>query len=77
MIAPVYYGWTAIPLLPHQHDLVGARLMTPVALHLLETPGRAVRGHQHEVARPLGISEHDHFIAGKEAHASIKGVRLI
>jgi hypothetical protein len=51
--------------------------MTPVAIHLLGTPGRAVRGHQHEVARPLGISVHDRIIVGKEGHASFKGLRLI
>jgi DNA repair protein RadC len=30
-----------------------------------------------EVARPLGISVHDHIIVGKEGHASLKGLRLI
>ncbi len=30
-----------------------------------------------EVARPLGISIHDHIIVGKEGHASFKGLRLI
>ncbi len=30
-----------------------------------------------EVARPLGISLHDHIIVGKEGHASFKGLRLI
>ena len=30
-----------------------------------------------EVARPLGISVHDHIIVGKEGHASFKGLRLI
>jgi DNA repair protein RadC len=30
-----------------------------------------------EVARPLGISVHDHIIVGKEGHASLKGLKLI
>jgi DNA repair protein RadC len=30
-----------------------------------------------EVARPLGISVHDHIIVGKEGHASFEGLRLI
>ncbi|KAB2883195.1 MAG: hypothetical protein F9K38_06390 [Pseudorhodoplanes sp.] len=30
-----------------------------------------------EVARPLGISVHDHLIVGKEGHASFKGMKLI
>jgi DNA repair protein RadC len=30
-----------------------------------------------EVAKPLGISVHDHIIVGKEGHASLKGMRLI
>jgi RadC-like JAB domain len=29
------------------------------------------------VARPLGISVHDHLIVGKDGHASFKGLRLI
>jgi DNA repair protein RadC len=29
------------------------------------------------VARPLGISVHDHVIVGKDGHASLKGLRLI
>jgi DNA repair protein RadC len=30
-----------------------------------------------EMARPLGISVHDHIIVGKEGHASFKGLKLI
>jgi DNA repair protein RadC len=30
-----------------------------------------------EVARPLGISVHDHIVVGKEGHASLKGLKLI
>ena len=30
-----------------------------------------------EIARPLGISVHDHIIVGKNGHASLKGMRLI
>ena len=30
-----------------------------------------------EVAKPLGISLHDHIIVGKDGHASFKGLRLI
>jgi DNA repair protein RadC len=30
-----------------------------------------------EIAKPLGISVHDHIIVGKEGHASLKGMRLI
>ena len=30
-----------------------------------------------EVAKPLGISVHDHIIVGKEGHVSFKGLRLI
>jgi DNA repair protein RadC len=30
-----------------------------------------------EIAKPLGISVHDHIIVGKEGHASFKGLRLI
>ncbi|HEY6258824.1 MAG TPA: DNA repair protein RadC [Xanthobacteraceae bacterium] len=29
------------------------------------------------VAKPLGISVHDHIIVGKQGHASLKGLRLI
>ena len=30
-----------------------------------------------EIAKPLGISVHDHIIVGKNGHASLKGLRLI
>ena len=30
-----------------------------------------------EIAKPLGISVHDHIIVGKEGHASFKGLKLI
>ena len=30
-----------------------------------------------DVAKPLGISVHDHIIVGKEGHASFKGLKLI
>src|SRR5437879_13121158 len=30
-----------------------------------------------DIAAPLGISVHDHIIAGKNGHASLKGMRLI
>jgi DNA repair protein RadC len=30
-----------------------------------------------EIAKPLGISLHDHVIVGKDGHASLKGLRLI
>lgn len=30
-----------------------------------------------EIAKPLGISVHDHIIIGREGHASFKGLRLI
>jgi DNA repair protein RadC len=30
-----------------------------------------------DIAKPLGISVHDHIIVGKEGHASLKGLRLI
>jgi len=30
-----------------------------------------------EVAKPLGITVHDHIIVGKEGHASFKGLKLI
>ncbi|HMM87734.1 RadC family protein [Bradyrhizobium sp.] len=30
-----------------------------------------------EIARPLGISVHDHIIVGKNGHASLKGMKLI
>jgi len=30
-----------------------------------------------DVAKPLGISVHDHIIVGREGHASLKGMRLI
>jgi DNA repair protein RadC len=29
------------------------------------------------VAKPLGISVHDHIIVGKDGHATFKGLRLI
>jgi DNA repair protein RadC len=29
------------------------------------------------VAKPLGISVHDHIIVGKNGHASLKGLKLI
>jgi DNA repair protein RadC len=30
-----------------------------------------------EVAKPLGISVHEHIIVGRDGHASLKGLRLI
>jgi DNA repair protein RadC len=30
-----------------------------------------------DIAKPLGISVHDHIIVGKNGHASLKGMRLI
>ncbi len=30
-----------------------------------------------DVAKPLGISVHDHIIVGKQGHASLKGMKLI
>ena len=30
-----------------------------------------------EIAKPLGISVHDHIIVGKEGHASFKALKLI
>jgi DNA repair protein RadC len=30
-----------------------------------------------DIAKPLGISVHDHIIVGKQGHASLKGMRLI
>src|SRR5471032_1778321 len=30
-----------------------------------------------EIAKPLGISVHDHIIVGKEGHTSLKGLKLI
>ena len=30
-----------------------------------------------DIAKPLGISVHDHIIVGKEGHASFKGLKLI
>jgi DNA repair protein RadC len=30
-----------------------------------------------DIAKPLGISVHDHIIVGKNGHASMKGLRLI
>ncbi|MGH6768712.1 MAG: RadC family protein [Xanthobacteraceae bacterium] len=44
------------------------------------TPSRADIQMTHaviDVAKPLGISVHDHIIVGKEGHASLKGLRLI
>jgi DNA repair protein RadC len=44
------------------------------------TPSRAdiqMTQQIQEIAKPLGISLHDHIIVGKEGHASLKGLRLI
>lgn len=30
-----------------------------------------------DIAKPLGISVHDHIIVGKNGHASLRGMRLI
>jgi DNA repair protein RadC len=30
-----------------------------------------------DVAKPLGITVHDHIIVGKDGHASLKGLKLI
>src|SRR6266571_780215 len=30
-----------------------------------------------DIARPLGISVHDHIIVGKHGHSSLKGLKLI
>jgi len=30
-----------------------------------------------DIATPLGISVHDHFIVGRGGHASLKGLKLI
>jgi DNA repair protein RadC len=44
------------------------------------TPSRAdiqMTQQIQEIAKPLGISLHDHIIVGKEGHSSLKGLRLI
>ena len=44
------------------------------------TPSAADIRMTHEimdVAKPLGITVHDHIIVGREGHASLKGLRLI
>ena len=44
------------------------------------TPSRAdiqMTQQIQEIAKPLGISLHDHIIVGKEGHASLKGLKLI
>ena len=44
------------------------------------TPSRAdiqMTQQSQEIAKPLGISLHDHSIVGKEGHTSLKGMRLI
>ena len=44
------------------------------------TPSRAdiqMTQQLQEIAKPLGISLHDHIIVGKEGHSSFKGLRLI
>ena len=30
-----------------------------------------------DIAKPLGISVHDHIIVGKDGHTSLKGLKLI
>jgi DNA repair protein RadC len=30
-----------------------------------------------DIAKPLGITVHDHIIVGREGHASLEGLRLI
>jgi DNA repair protein RadC len=30
-----------------------------------------------DIAKPLGISVHDHIIVGKDGHASLRGLKLI
>ena len=30
-----------------------------------------------DIAKPLGISVHDHIIIGREGHASLKGLQLM
>jgi DNA repair protein RadC len=30
-----------------------------------------------DVAKPLGVTVHDHIIIGKNGHSSMKGLRLI
>jgi DNA repair protein RadC len=30
-----------------------------------------------DVAKPLGVTVHDHIIVGKSGHASMKGMKLI
>jgi DNA repair protein RadC len=30
-----------------------------------------------QIATPLGISVHEHFIVGKNGHASLRGLKLI
>ena len=29
------------------------------------------------IAKPLGLTVHDHIIVGRDGHASLKGLRLI
>jgi DNA repair protein RadC len=43
---------------------------------LARDEGRALKAIV-DIASPLGISVHDHIIAGKNGHASLKGMRLI
>jgi DNA repair protein RadC len=30
-----------------------------------------------DIAKPLGITVHDHIIVGRQGHASLKGLKLI
>jgi hypothetical protein len=46
------------------------------APELARDEGRALKAIV-DIASPLGISVHDHIIAGKNGHASLKGMRLI
>jgi RadC-like JAB domain-containing protein/putative NAD(P)-binding protein len=47
------------------------------ATNIDPTPSRADIQMIVEIAKPLGISVHDHIIVGKEGHASLKGLKLI
>jgi DNA repair protein RadC len=68
----------------HKTNVINAIYMLSGLLHNHPsgdpTPSRAdIQMTQQiiEVAKPLGISVHDHIIVGKEGHASLKGLRLI
>ena len=69
----------ATKLIDNERCACGFMRVQPKSYPTRRRPARNIQMTQQivEVAKPLGISVHDHIIVGKEGHASLRGLRLI